>query len=232
MKYAILPPQKVEYREDSQYRGSIEITGCYPGYGSTLGNALRRVLLSSLEGAAAVSVKISGIQHEFSTIEHVREDVVAILLNMKRVRFQMYNDEPIKVSIKAKGEKVITAGDIKVTSDLKIVNPEQVIATLTDKKAVFEMEIEVRKGLGYVPVEHQERPDKEIGVIAIDAIFTPVKRVNFTVDNVRVGKRTDYERVRLDIETDGVVTPKEAFDRSVEILVEQFQSLISPAKEN
>ncbi|QQS61412.1 MAG: DNA-directed RNA polymerase subunit alpha [Candidatus Moraniibacteriota bacterium] len=231
MKYAILPPQKVEYHEDDQFRGSVEIVGCYPGYGSTLGNALRRVLLSSLEGAAAVSIKISGVQHEFSTIEHVREDIIQILLNMKRVRFQVLGEESVKVSVKVKGEKVVTAGDIKVTSDIKVVNPDQVIATLTDKKAQFEMEIEVRKGLGYVPVEQQDRPEKEIGVIAIDAIFTPVKRVNFTVDNVRVGKRTDYERVRLDIETDGVMTPKEAFDRSVEILVEQFQSLISPKEE-
>jgi len=227
MKSIILPPQNVEYTERDAASGSVEIIGCYPGYGSTLGNAIRRVLLSSLEGAAATSVNISGAQHEFSTIEHIREDVVQILLNLKRVRFESTSDEPVKVSLKAKGEKTVTAGDIDVSSDVRVANPDHVIANLTDKKATLDMEITVERGLGYVPVEQQEREEKEIGVIALDAIFTPVRRVNFTVDNVRVGKRTDYEKVRLDIETDGTISPRDAFDQSVAILVEQFSSLIA-----
>jgi DNA-directed RNA polymerase subunit alpha len=227
MKSIILPPQNVAYTEHSTDSGSVEILGCYPGYGSTLGNAIRRVLLSSLEGAAATSIKIAGVQHEFSTIEHVREDVVQILLNMKRVRFQLFGEESVMVSLKARGEKVITAGDIKTTSDVKIANPDHVIATITDKKGQLDMDITVENGLGYVPVEQSDREEKEIGVIALDAIFTPVRRVNFSVENVRVGKRTDYEKVRLDIETDGTISPKDAFDRAVEILVEQFSSLVS-----
>jgi DNA-directed RNA polymerase subunit alpha len=189
------------------------------------------VLLSSLEGSAAVSVRIEGVQHEFSTLEYVREDIVQILLHIKQIRFQLDSDEPMKVFLKKKGECVVTAGDIETSTGIAVVNPDHIIAHLTDKKAKFEMEIEVQKGLGYVPVEQQEREEKMLGVIAIDAIFTPIKRVNFTVDNVRVGKRTDYEKIQLDIETDGTVSPKEAFDRAVHILVNQFQSLNPSEKE-
>ncbi len=231
MKNIILSPQKTEYTEISTTRGTIDIIGCYPGYGATLGNALRRVLLSSLEGSAAVSVRIEGVQHEFSTLEYVREDIVQILLHIKQIRFQLDLDEPMKVFLKKKGECVVTAGDIETSTGIAVVNPDHIIAHLTDKKAKFEMEIEVQKGLGYVPVEQQEREEKMLGVIAIDAIFTPIKRVNFTVDNVRVGKRTDYEKIQLDIETDGTVSPKEAFDRAVHILVNQFQSLNPSEKE-
>jgi len=227
MKYAILPPQKTEYQELDKARGAVEIIGCYPGYGATLGNALRRVLLSSLKGAAVTSVKIEGAQHEFSTVEHVKEDIVQIILNLKKIRFRMDDEETVKVSVNVKGDKVVTAKDIKTFTGIEVMNPDQVIAHLTDKKAQFNIEIEVQKGLGYVPVEQQDRPEKEIGVIAIDAIFTPVKRVNFTIDNVRVGKRTDYEKIRLDIETDGTVSPKDAFEHAVGILVQQFGSLLS-----
>jgi DNA-directed RNA polymerase subunit alpha len=226
----ILPPQKVEYHEEDASRGIVEVVGCYPGYGATLGNALRRVLLSSLEGAAATSIKIEGVQHEFSTLENIREDIVQVLLNLKRVRFQLEGEESVKVSLSAKGEKVITAGDIKTPTGVKVVNPEHILVTLTDKKAKFEAEIEVKRGLGYIPVEQQDRPEKEIGVIAVDAIFTPVRRVNFTVDNVRVGKRTDYERIRFEIETDGSISSKEAFERASQILVGQFSSFIEEKK--
>lgn len=231
MKNIILSPQKTEYNEINSTRGTIDIVGCYPGYGATLGNALRRVLLSSLEGSAAVSVRIEGVQHEFSTLEYVREDIVQILLHIKQIRFQLDSDEPMKVFLKMKGECVVTAGDIETSTGITVVNPDHVIAHLTDKKAKLEIEIEVQKGLGYVPVEQQEREEKMLGVIAVDAIFTPIKRVNFTVDNVRVGKRTDYEKIQLDIETDGTLSPKEAFDHAVLILVNQFQSLIPSEKE-
>ena len=225
----ITSPQKPKYTALGENHGKFEILGCYPGYGTTLGNALRRVLLSSLDGAAAKSVKINGVAHEFSTITGVMEDVVQIILNMKQVRFKLHGDEAVKVTVKSKGEGVVTAGDIKVSSNVEIVNPDQIIATVTDKKTVFEMEIEVDKGIGYVPVEvreREERDDREIGKIAIDAIYTPVKRVNYEIENMRVGKRTDYDKVTLEIVTDGSIDPVQAFEKSVAILVSQFSSLI------
>ena len=154
--------------EEESGKGKIEIHGCYPGYGSTLGNGLRRVLLSSLEGAAITSVKIKGVQHEFSTIPGVMEDVVQIILNLKRVRFALHTDGPVKVSLKVKGEKAVTAKDFKASSDIEVVTPDQLIATLSEKKAELDIEVEVCKGIGYVPVDQQEREVKEIGMMAID----------------------------------------------------------------
>jgi DNA-directed RNA polymerase subunit alpha len=205
--------------------GKFEIEGCYPGYGATLGNALRRVLLSSLAGAAISSVKIKGVTHEFSTIPHVQEDVIQIILNLKQARFKLYREEPVKATIKVKGEKTITAGMFKCPSDLEVVTKDSHIATITSPKGEIDIEIEVGSGIGYVPVEQQERGEKEIGVIAVDAIYTPVRRVNYTVDNMRVGKKTDYERITLEISTDGSLSPQEAFSKAVAILVEQFSVL-------
>ncbi len=228
---AITSPQETKYTELAPNHGKFEIPGCYPGYGTTLGNALRRVLLSSLEGAAAHSIKINGVSHEFSTIPGVMEDVVQIILNLKQVRFRLFGEESVKVSIKSKGEGVITAGDIKASSDVEVVNKDQVIATITDKKTEFEMEIEIDKGIGYLPAEQRDREEREIGMIAIDAIYTPVKRVNYEVENMRVGKRTDFDKITLEILTDGSITPTEAFQKSVNILVGQFQSLVSAEAE-
>lgn len=219
-------PQKPKYTPIDEFSGKFEILGCYPGYGATLGNALRRVLLSSLEGSAVSSVKIKGVSHEFSTIEGVKEDVVQIILNLKKIRFKNYSEEPVKVSLKFKGEGVVTAKEIVCPSSIEVVNKDQVIATVTDKKTEIEMELEVSRGLGYVPIEQQIREEKEIGVIAIDAVYTPIRRVNYEVENMRVGKRTDYNKITLDIVTDGSVTPEEAFSKSVGILVEQFSALI------
>lgn len=221
----ITSPQKPKYTALGSNHGKFEILGCYPGYGTTLGNALRRVLLSSLDGAAAKSVKIKGVSHEFSTISGVKEDVVQIILNLKQVRFKVYGEDAVKVTVKSKGEGSVTAGSIKVPSSVEIVNPEQVIATITDKKAEFEMEIEIDRGIGYVPAENREREDREIGVIVIDAIYTPVKRVNYEIENMRVGKRTDYDKITLEVVTDGSIAPTEAFDKGVAILVSQFSSL-------
>ncbi len=219
-------PQKPKYTPIDEFSGKFEISGCYPGYGATLGNALRRVLLSSLEGAAINAVKIKGVSHEFSTIEGVKEDVVQIILNLKKIRFQMHSDEPVKVTLKFKGEGVVTASDIKCPSSVEIVSKDQVIATITDKKTELEMELEISKGLGYVPIEQQERGEKEIGVIVIDAVYTPIRRVNYEVENARVGKRTDYNKITLEIVTDGSINPQEAFSKAVSILVEQFSALI------
>lgn len=222
-------PSKPKYTELGQHHGKFEIGGCYPGYGSTLGNALRRVLLSSLPGAAIRSVKIKGVSHEFSTVPGVMEDVVQIILNLKQVRFRSHSDEPVTVTLKAKGEGAVTGKDIKCPSSVEVVNPDQVIATITDKKAEFEMDIVVDRGLGYVAVESREDEEREIGEIAIDAIYTPVKRVNYEVENMRVGKRTDYDKITLEVMTDGTLSPEGAFQQAVEILVAQFSVLLSDA---
>lgn len=221
-------PQEPKYTAIGEHFGKFEIDGCYPGYGATLGNALRRVLLSSLEGAAITSVKIMNVSHEFSTLPGVLEDVVKIILNLKKVRFRIHGgDELVKVTLKAKGEGAVCAEKIHAPSSLEVVNGGQLIATLTDKKAELELELTVERGLGYVAVEHQVRHEKEIGVIAIDAIYTPIERVNYTVENMRVGKRTDFDRITLEVLTDGSITPEEAFQRAVAILIGQFSALRS-----
>lgn len=226
----ITNPTEVRFTSTGDNAGKIEVLGCYPGYGATLGNALRRVLLSSLEGSAIHSVKIKGVSHEFSTIEGIMEDVVQIILNLKQIRFKTHTDENIIVTLKKKGEGTVTAGDIKTNADIEVVNTDLVIATITDKKVELEMEIEVDRGLGYVPVENRERDEKQIGVIAIDSVYSPVKRVNYEVENMRVGKRTDYDKVTLDVITDGSITPEEAFQKATTILVDQFSALISKAE--
>lgn len=205
----------------------IEVEGLYPGYGMTLGNALRRVLLSSLEGAAVTVVKIKGVSHEFSTIPSVMEDVVQILLNIKRLRFTMHTDEPQKVTIKVQGERTVTAEDIETSSQVAVMNPSAHIATLTDKKATFEVELTIEKGFGYVPVEARRTEKMEVGTVAVDAIFTPIRKINYEVENMRVGDRTDYNRLRFMIETDGTISPEDAFTKGAQILVEQFKELSS-----
>lgn len=218
-------PQKPQYTALGEHHGKFEILGCYPGYGTTLGNAIRRVLLSSLEGAAIRSVKIAGVTHEFATIPGVMEDVVQILLHLKQIRFRLHSDEPVKLTLKAKGEGVVTASAFKVPSSVEVVNGDQIIATISDKKTELDMEIEIDRGLGYVPVEAREREEREIGVIAVDSIYSPVKRVNYEVENMRVGKRTDYDKITLEVITDGSITPEEAFSKGVAILMEQFTAL-------
>ncbi len=222
-------PQEPKYTALGEHFGKFEIDGCYPGYGATLGNAIRRTLLSSLDGAAITSVKVKHISHEFSTLPGVLEDMVKIILNLKKVRFRFFGDEPVKATLKAKGEGEVHAEKIHVPSSLEVVNGDQVIATLTDKKAELEMELTIERGLGYVPVEHRDRKEKEIGVIAVDAIYTPIERVNYTVENMRVGKRTDFDRITLEVLTDGSITPEEAFRRAVSILIGQFSALLGEA---
>jgi DNA-directed RNA polymerase subunit alpha len=228
---SITLPHKPKFTSIDEKSGKFEIEGCYLGYGMTLGNALRRVLLSSLSGSAITAVKIKGVTHEFSTIPNVLEDVIQIILNIKQLRFKSYKDEPIKVSLKAKGEKIVTAGMIECPSDVEIINKEAHIATITNPKGELEIEFEISNGIGYVPVEQQEKTEKEIGVIAVDAIYTPIKRVNYTVDNMRVGKRTDFEKITLEIVTDGSITPQEAFSKAVAILIDQFSALSALEKE-
>lgn len=218
-------PQKPKYIPTDEKTGVFEIDGCYPGYGTTLGNALRRVLLSSMPGAAITSVKIKNVKHEFSTLPNVMEDVIQIILNLKQVRFRVFSQEPIIVSLKAKGEKTITASMIECPSNAEIVNGDAHIATITSAKGELEMEMEISSGIGYVPVEQQNREKKEVGVIALDAIFTPVRKVNYAISNSRVGKRTDFEKISLEVATDGSISPVDAFSQAVEILVKQFSEL-------
>lgn len=218
-------PSAPVYTDLGNNTGRVKIEGCYPGYGTTLGNTIRRILLSSLPGSAITSIKVSNVSHEFSTLPDVKEDIIQIILNLKKIRFKCHKNEPVKLTLKEKGAKKITAAQIQCPSDVEIVDKGMSIATITSKKGEIDLEIEVQKGLGYVPVEQQEREKKEIGLIAIDAIFTPVRRVNYTVENTRVGKRTDYDRITLEIETDGSISPQEAFQKAIEIVVEQFESV-------
>jgi len=229
---SITLPKKPKYIPLDEKSGKFIIEGCFPGYATTLGNALRRVLLSSLSGAAITSVKIKGASHEFSTIPNVLEDVIQIILNLKQLRFKNHSDEPVKVNLKVKGEKKITASMIEHPSQVEIINGDAYIASITSAKGELEMEMEIDSGIGYVPVEQQERENKEVGVIAVDAIYTPIKRVNYLIDNMRVGKRTDFERITLEVVTDGTIPPQEAFSQAVAILVEQFSSMSSLAEEN
>ncbi len=224
-------PKSSRYEKIEKNHGKVIIEGCYPGYGTTLGNSLRRVLLSSLSGAAAVAVKIQGATHEFTTIKGVMEDVVQIILNLKGVRFRLTGVEEAIATLEVKGEKEVTAKDIKCGSEVEIVNPDHHIASLTSSSAGLSMEIRIQKGIGYVPVEQQETTEKEVGLISMDAIYTPIKRVNFTVENMRVGKRTDFERVILEIVTDGTISPQEAYQQAIGILMSQFKA-ISDFKEN
>lgn len=202
----------------------IEIEALYPGYGITIGNALRRVLLSSLEGAAVTQVIIKGVPHEFSTIAGVAEDAIALMINVRQLRFKLIGDEPQTCVLKAKGEKEITGKDLEIPSQLELANPEVHIADLTSKSAKLEMEIKVEKGTGYLSKEVRGGKNKlEIGAIAVDAMFTPVKRVGFKSQNMRVGDRTDFDKVIFEIETDGTITPETAFARAAEILVQHFE---------
>jgi len=220
-----LPSQpKIKSQKDNW--ANFEIEGLYPGYGVTVGNSLRRVLLSSLPGAAITQVKIKGAQHEFTTLKGVLEDVIVILMNLKHLRFKIYGDEPQKAVLKVKGEKEVKSSDFKLPTQVELINKNCHIATLTDKKADLEMEITIEKGVGYRVVDQIKKMGKmEIGAIPVDAIFTPIRRVSYRVENMRVGERTDFDRLNLEIETDGTVSPKDAFAEATDILLKHFNIL-------
>ena len=207
---------------ETDKEGVFEVDGLYSGYGLTLGNALRRVLLSSLPGAAITQIKVKGANHEFSAMEGIKEDMVEIALNLKKIRFRIHTDEPQVLNLKLKGEMEVTADDIETNSQVELITPGIHIATLTTKDVEMDMEITVEKGLGYIPVEARKSDKLPIGVIAVDALFSPVTKVNFTVENMRVGERADYNRLRLVVETDGSLTPSAALRKASNILQDHF----------
>jgi len=225
-EYNVSLPSKPRIVSEEEFKGTYEIDGLYPGYGHTLGNSLRRIILSSLPGAAITSVKIEGVPHEFSVLDGVKEDVVTMLLNLKKVRIQMITDEPQIISLNVKGPNIVKAGDMKTPSQLEILNPDQQIAEITDKKTNLSMEITVERGLGYVSKDVLQKDKVDIGVISLDAIFTPIRRVNYEVENMRVGNRTDFNRLRIVIETDGTITAHKALEKSIEIMINQLKAVV------
>ena len=224
--YTILLPSKPEVVSEEGESGVFEIEGLYPGYGHTLGNSLRRIILSSLPGVAITSVKIAGVTHEFSVIEGVKEDVVTILLNLKKIRMRFTTDEPQTLNLKVKGEKVVKASDLEVPGQVEILTPDEVIATLTSKNAVLDMEIKAEKGLGFMPKEMIDKSRVDIGTIALDGIFTPIRRASYEVENMRVGDRTDFNKLRMFIETDGTVSPTVALSSAIEIMINQLKAIV------
>ncbi len=219
-------PSKPRVVKEEEFHGVYEIDGLFPGYGHTLGNSLRRIILSSLPGAAITHVKIDGVKHEFDTIDGVKDDVITILLNLKRIRLALHGDEPVTVTLKKSGVGMVTAADIESPSQIEILSPEQPIAEITSKSATLDMEITIERGLGYVAREVHAKEKVEIGTVALDAVFTPIRRANYEVENMRVGDRTDYNRLRIAIETDGTLTPREALEQSIEIMIHQLKAVI------
>ena len=215
-----LETPRIEEVETSGNLSRFEVNPLQAGYGVTLGNALRRVLLSSLEGAAVVSVQIGGVFHEFSTIENVKEDVTQIVLNVKKLRLRSFARHAVSLKLTKRGAGPVTAADITESADLEIVNPDLVLLTLDSDEGSIEMDLAVETGVGYRPAEHTE--DMAIGVIPVDAIFSPVRRVNFQVENTRVGQMTNFDKLMLEIETDGTTTPQAALSQAAEILVREF----------
>lgn len=228
----ILLPSSIRFEPGSRpNEGVMIVEPCFHGYGTTLGNALRRALLSSLPGAAVTAVMIKGVTHEFQALDNVKEDALEIILNLKSLRLKCFSEEPVKLTLKVKGEKVITAKDIEPNAEVEIVNPQLKIATLTDSKASFEMEITVGRGRGYVPTEERMNESHELGTIAIDALYSPVRNVGYRVENTRVGEITNYDKLLMTIETDGTITPEEAVRESAKVLIDYFSLLLQTPAE-
>lgn len=224
--YNIVLPSKPKIISEEDNKGIYEIEGLYPGYGHTLGNSLRRIILSSLPGAAVTQVKINGADHEFSTLSGIKEDVLTIILNLKKVRFRLLTDEPQIVTLNVKDEKIITANDLTLPGQVEISNSNEYICTITDKNTELVIEATIEEGIGYMSKELLMKEKVDVGTIATDAIFTPVRRVNYEVSNMRVGNRTDFNKLKITIETDGTLTPKEALEKSITIMIQQLKAII------
>ncbi len=231
MEYSITLPSKPRVVSEAEFEGVYEIDGLYPGYGHTLGNSLRRIVLSSLPGAAVTSVKIEGVEHEFSTIPGVREDVVTILLNLKKLRFEMLTGEAQTITLSVKGPKKVSAADLTVPGQVRLLNGGAYICEITDKTELT-AEFRIERGLGYVSREALKKDRVEIGEISVDAIFSPIRRVNYEVENMRVGDRTDFNRLRISIETDGTLTPRVALESAIEIMITQLKAVVGFREES
>ena len=219
------PSQPEVVNEDGD-KGTYKIDGLYPGYGYTLGNSLRRIILSSLKGSAVTSIKIDGVDHEFASMDGVKEDVITMLMNLKNVRFSATVDEPQTATLEASGTGEVTAGDIDTPGQLEVVNEDLVIANITDDSTELNMEITVETGLGYVSKEDHKGGKVAAGEIALDATFSPIRLVNYEVEEMRVGDRTDFNRLEITIETDGTLTPREALETSILTMIRQLQAVI------
>jgi len=220
-------PQKPKITQEysDAHRAIIEINDLYPGYGTTIGNALRRVLYSSLEGSAVTTLRIQGASHEFSTLDNILEDVLEISLNIKSIHPIIHEGDSHTLKISAKGKKEVKAKDIEAPSQVEVINPDAHIATLTSSNAELNLEMVVERGVGYRPMGQDTKDKKEIGVISLDAVFSPIVKVNFDVENMRVGDRIDYNRLLLDVTTNGIISPAEAYEQAVAILTQHFTAL-------
>ena len=224
-EYKIIMPSKPRVVEEVGNKGVFEIDGLYPGYGHTLGNSLRRIILSSIPGASITAIKIDGVSHEFQTMDGIKEDVIVMILNLKQVRFKMSSDEPQSVTLSIKGPKEVTASDIKTTGQVEVLNGDLHIVSVTGK-VNLNIEMRIEKGLGFIQKEAYQKEKVDIGTIAVDAIFTPIRRVAYEVENMRVGDKTNHNRLRISIETDGTLTPREALSYSIETMIHQLKAIV------
>ena len=225
MSKLIHNPALAEIQDLSDNVATFVVKPLEPGYGNTLGNSLRRVLLSSINGAAIVAFKIDGVSHEFTSIKGVKEDVVDIMLNLKNIKFKAHTDSPVELRLEKTGAGVITAADIQASADMEVVNPDQIIATIDDAKTKFVMDLVVESGHGYKTIEESSEDRIHSDMIAVDAIFTPVLRVRYKVDNTRVGQVSNLDKLNITIETDGSLSPREAFEQASAILANQYTAL-------
>ncbi|MCF7831541.1 MAG: DNA-directed RNA polymerase subunit alpha [Candidatus Pacebacteria bacterium] len=222
----IVLPSKLTVVQDTATSGTYEIEGLAPGYGHTLGNSLRRIILSSLSGCAVTLVRIEGAQHEFSVLDGVKEDVINIILNLKQVRFRLDIDGPQTVRLKSKGIGMVDASAFELPAGIEVMTPDQHIAEITSKTGSLDIEVVIESGLGFVPKEMHHKEKADIGSIAVDAVFTPIRRMNYEVENMRVGDRTDFNKLRLNIETDGSIAPKEALEKSLLTMLTQIKAVL------
>ena len=225
-------PSKPEIVQETDTEGTYEISSLYPGYGNTLGNALRRMLLSSIPGVAITTIRIQGVPHEFSALDGIKQDALTVVVNMKNIRVKANTDTfPQQMILKKKGKGVVTAGDFETPSQIEIVNKDLIIAEITDEKTELHIEVDVQQGIGFRPREDFSE-DPEVGSIVVDTIFSPVKRSSYEVENMRVGDRTDFNRLSLFIETDGTITPREALEKALRTMVTQFEAMLGFQSEN
>ena len=225
MSKLIHNPALAEVKDLSETTATFVVKPLEPGYGNTLGNSLRRVLLSSINGAAIVAFKIEGVNHEFTTIPGIEEDVVDIMLNLKNIKFKAHTDRPIELRLEKSGAGVITAADIKANADVEVVNTDQIIATIDDNKTKIAIDLVVESGHGYRTIEESSENRIHSDMIALDAVFSPVLRVRYKVDNTRVGQDSNLDRLDLTVETDGSLSPREAFEEAAAVLVNQYSAL-------